>query len=555
MKALLLLFLVSTVSISHNIDNALGYDSRVNYPSLKEFGPWDDRNYNLTLEDLSWLSDNESELKEMVPAFYRVLFRKKYTDTPKFGKVQYPRSFYNYFKLRYDGYLIDGIIYDSVKWDKDRNFFEVIQTQGNKSGELIRKKVKRVNTNILINSGAESAIAFNPLNPNQVVSGVYLNGQQMLYSSDAGHTWLPSGDLLGTECCDPTVDWKSNGFFTYSATLGNSKVWFYRSQNKGQTWDSLRDTVRILSGPLANALNDKEYLHVDKSPTSPYKDNVYITWQQANKMQFAVSSTNGHIFTTQSFLDEPYGVGSDIVTDSNGAIYHFWSAYDNYEIRMNKSIDGGHYFTESIVVAPTTASFTFPIPSMDTRNVFIYPSADVDLTGGVYNNRIYVAWTDTSETESNNDPYQNHAQIKVAYSGDAGNTWNVSIPHETSDVLNVDRWHQWLKVDKFGVVHVTFYDTRAFGNRAGVDTYHSYSINGGINWSSPTRITQQSSPKSTGFEFGDYNGLDFASNGTGIAIFSDNRAENNPAPDMDIYAALITSENRIPDLIFEDDFE
>ena len=51
------------------IENSRGVDDRINYESLKEFGPWDDRNYVLTLEDLDWLSANENELTDPVPAF------------------------------------------------------------------------------------------------------------------------------------------------------------------------------------------------------------------------------------------------------------------------------------------------------------------------------------------------------------------------------------------------------------------------------------------------------------------------------------------------------
>ena len=92
---LLLIIFYVNFTFAQTIDNNLGVDFRVDYSALKVFGPWDDRNYDLHLEDLDWLSENESELIEMVPAFYRIQFRKEFPDMPSTGAVQYPRSLLN----------------------------------------------------------------------------------------------------------------------------------------------------------------------------------------------------------------------------------------------------------------------------------------------------------------------------------------------------------------------------------------------------------------------------------------------------------------------------
>ena len=554
---LLILLIFSPVQ-SQVIDNNRGIDARVDYQSLKVFGPWDDRNYNLTLEDISWLSSNEAEIREMVPAFYRIIFRKEFPDTPQTGNAQYPRSLLNYYLLRYNGYLLDGQIYSNVKWDDNRQFYQVIRENGRTSGELIRQQIRALSSDVLIHSGAESSISVSPIDPNIVVAGLNSGGQEMLFSSDGGETWTSAPDLTGNECCDPGMDWKSDGTFVYNVTLGGNQVWFYRSDDNGQTWDSLNDETpgdnrRELSGPTGS-LNDKEFIHVDKHPGSPFKDNIYISWHQSNILQFATSTDDGNSFSTVSFSSEPRGIGSDLVTDADGVIYHFWPSTQNTDIRMNKSTDGGATFSPSIQVSTTTANFIFPIPSMDSREVFIYNAVDMDLTGGEFHNRLYASWTDTVGPQTNN-PLNNHARIQVAFSDDGGDNWTVTTPHEVADAMLVDRWHQWLKVDKNGTVHVAFYDTRQFVNRDGVDMYHSYSIDGGQNWSIPDRLTTESSPASTGFQFGDYNGMDFGNNGNGIAIFADNRAEGGPNPDMDVYAAHISAVNLGPDVIYANGFE
>ncbi len=558
----LMVIIVSVLSMTVSaqvIENSLGVDPRIDYKELTELGPWDDRNYELTLEDLSWLSDNEKELKESVPVFYRVQYRKKFPDMTSTGKVQYPRSLLNYFVLRYSGYLINGKIYRSGEWVDNRKRFEVDLSNGSDPGTLLRQQIdqntRSLTGDVLVFSGAESAVSVSPVNPDIVVAGLNMFGQEMLYSSDGGDTWTSAPDLTGSECCDPTMDWKSDGSFVYNVTLGGDDVWFYRSDDNGQTWDSLEDETpgdnrRELGVGLSG--NDKEYVHVDRHPLSPFQNNIYVTWHAGNVMQVAVSGDDGNTFSRNSFASDPRGIGSDLVTGSDGVLYHFWAAFNNPDIQMNKSTDGGVSFSAATTVAATNGSFIFPIPSMDTREVFIYVAADMDLSGGPFDGRLYASWTDSTGPTTGN-PVNNHARIQVAYSDDGGDSWNTSTPHETHDENEVDRWHQWLKVDRNGYVHVIFYDTRQFQDRSGVDVYHSYSANGGANWSTPSRLTAVSSPgSSSGFEFGDYNGMDFGDSDEGIAIFSDNRDENGGgAADMDVYVTPVVTN----DLIFADGFE
>ena len=68
-------------------------------------------------------------------------------------------------------------------------------------------------------------------------------------------------------CCDPTIDWSSDGGIVYQADLSSSiGVRWSRSLDQGVTWESMK--VLTPSG------SDKEWVHVDRSQTSPYKDNV-----------------------------------------------------------------------------------------------------------------------------------------------------------------------------------------------------------------------------------------------------------------------------------------
>ena len=368
----------------------------------------------------------------------------------------------------------------------------------------------------------ETAISVNPVNTNYVIAGSNGpgSGQKMWRSSDAGLTWSSAISLPGNTCCDATVGWSTDGLIAYTASLTNCGsscgVQFYRSFDYGQTWSA--GVSLVASG------SDKEYLHVDSYAGSPYKDNIYVSWHQSNVQKFARSTDKGQTFSTPQTLDSAFkGIGSDITSDKLGNVYYFFPSTGGSQIRVVKSTDGGATFAASgVKVATTAASFDFPLPSMATRNAFIYVAADADLSNGPYANSIYAAWSDTYGPEGS--AATNHARVQVGYSRDGGATWTVTNPHPTSDSQTVDRYQQWMKVDDWGRVHVVYQDTRNSANRTGIDIYYSISEDGAQTWSEPQRLTTATSPKiNTSMEWGDYNGMDMAMNDI-IAIYTDNRA-------------------------------
>jgi hypothetical protein len=549
MKATLVLALglAAVAASAQTIDPQRGADPAVDYRSLAALGPWDDRNYSLTASDLALLAPNEAELNVKIPAFYRVQLRRERPEMLREGPVQYPHSAAPMFRTLYGGYLVEGVLYRSVvrdqatkQWRVDLSRPWVSQKEWTQAA-LLDGEARVTNPT----GAAESAVAINPVNPSLVIAGSNgpAGGQNMHFSTDAGATWNAAAALpLGGTCCDPTVAWSSDGTKAYTATLG-SAVFFYRSGDNGQTWTDLNNE------PPGNPGNDprrelgsgvdKEYLHVDTHPTSPFLDRIYLSWHQSNVLRIARSADFGHTWSTvvHSNASDMRGIGSDITTDKNGHVYHFWPTFNSQKIKVLKSTDGGATFDAGTDVASTQGSFIFPVPSMETREVFIYASADADRTNGPFANSIYVAWTDSTGATGSN-PTNNHARIQVARSRDGGATWDVSTPHATVDANSVDRYHQWLAVGPDGAVHVVFYDTEGDATRNSVHLNWSVSTDGGVNWSTPAALTTvRSSDIVDSFEFGDYNGLDVVGNQL-IAIFTDNRNEaGGGGESVDVYAA------------------
>lgn len=544
---LLLCFGLSALPLgAQQIVQSRGADARVDYGALTRLGPWDDRNYRLTRDDLALLAPDEEAQTDPIPVFFRVELRRHWPELRRSGPAQYPRSALQIFRQLHKGYLVDGRYYRRAQRENGR--FRVLLYP---ESEIAEAPAKFLNGEVRVTSpvgAAESAIKISPVDTDRVIAGSNGpgNGQKMHYSTDGGATWNAAAALpQGGTCCDPTVDWKSDGSFAYAATLGNCggsgcAIWVYRSNDGGQTWNGLESvTPGDPRRELTTTGSDKEYLHVDKAASSPHRDNVYLTWHDANVMQFARSTDDGNTWSPKiSFSGDPLGIGSDVATDKNGAVYYFWPAFDTRQIVLKKSTNGGASFgAGTITVAATAASYDFPVPSMDTRRAFVYVAADADLTNGPYGGSVYAAWTDSTAPTGNNAA-ANHARVQVAFSRDGGASWTVVTPHETADAASVDRYHPWLAVGPDGKVHVAFYDTRRSASRTSVDLFYSSSVDGGQSFSAPIRLTAQASPKiSDSFEFGDYNGLD-AVMGDVIAIFTDNRRESGGSGDsVDVYAA------------------
>lgn len=281
--AFVLVLSVGTVpAVGQTIDPSRGVDARVDYASLVRFGPWDDRNYALTAEDLELLAPNEHELDVAIPAFFRVGMRRAWPSLLREGVMQYPLSAPEIFRLNFGGFEIDGRRYRGVERRGDRF---VVPTEPRyevpaKVDEALDGEV-RITTPV---GAAESSIEINPVFPDVVIAGVNGSGQDMYYSSDGGETWTKGPDLpLGGTCCDPTIEYSVDGTLAYTSTLGNCGfsgcgIGFYRSGDNGVTWTDLQNEPgNDPRRELTNSGSDKQFLHVDRSTTSPFADRIYQT--------------------------------------------------------------------------------------------------------------------------------------------------------------------------------------------------------------------------------------------------------------------------------------
>lgn len=549
------------------IEQSRGVDPRVDYANLTKYGPWDDRNYDLRLEDLQILHPNDRYLPK-VPAFFKVLKRKEMAAQgfPLLDDL-YPREIDKEFQYRFGGLMQNGVLKLTERGKYHYQGPEnptPLKPDRYATDPVARNEYKATWAAPVLSEGPfdgtlsnnETTIAYHPTNPNIVIAGSNgSGGQRMSFSSNGGLTWGNSGALPGT-CCDPAIEFTSDGSIAFAATLGQSGsgcpfslcATVYWSFNNGQTW----------LGPVhtSTASSDKEFIHVDKSPNSPFRDRVYLTWHQGNVMQFARSTAlpvqggGGLSFAPAiSFAQDERGIGSDIATDRQGRIYYVYPSTTNNsaELRLLRSDDGGNTFLDLNGAEPGLSKpiydlhgrFDFPIPAMETRRVFIYAVVDVDLSGGPRDGRVYVAFTDEnaaagSPGNGSGSANANHAWIQVIYSDDQGATWHTATtPHSLADQTTVDRFQPWMKVDGFGNVHIGWQDTRNSGTglRDKADWYYAVSTDGGATWVEETRVSSVVSQNiANNQEWGDYNGLDVSSDDQIIGTtWTDNRIVTPPS--------------------------
>jgi hypothetical protein len=410
---------------------------------------------------------------------------------------------------------------------------------------------------------SETFITLNTRNSNALAGGsneIFRLPMRGYSSSDAGASWagvdLPLPPAIGTNGIDfgsdPSLafDTRGNVFYSYIVVffssgngINGTELAVARSSDGGKTYRSA-NFFAFSSGK--DHFNDKPMIAADTNLSSPFRDNIYLTWDAASGgsssggIRFARSTDHGASFSVIR-IDSPNGPGKSIAAQPfvgpNGEVYASWNDITANTIGFNRSLDGGVTFGTPSVVASKSIPFDIGIPAISFRRALIYPSCDADRSAGPHRGRLYCSWTDLASNGVNTD-------ILTAFSDDKGTTW--SARQRVADSLSgsVDRFYQWLSVDAVtGEVNISFYDTRndTTGQRFQTDVYFTRSADGS-SWLLPnTRVSTTSSNEhdcnslfpcagiNYGNQYGDYEGL-VSFNGISHAIWTDSRDQLNFAP-------------------------
>jgi hypothetical protein len=391
---------------------------------------------------------------------------------------------------------------------------------------------------------SETDIRLNYGDPSKVIAAsndISNSTQAQFYSVDGGSTWnqtnLPSvsGDLFQS---DPMVDWTSDGT-AWAATLGvesdltTIRVRTFTSSDNGATWT-------VEANPSgSDTATDREIMWVDHSPTSPYKDQIYLTWHSGVPV-FFVRRTAGPSGTWQTSLQlsgaetTGLGIGGDVKTNSFGDVFVFWQNADgNQNILFTKSTDGGATFGAPIIIATTFATNRkLSVPADSGRKARVYISAGAYRTAT--KNLVYAVWSDLSGASgctSGGGPGTNvsstcKTRVWFSRSSNGGVNWSAPVMLNNQSSLN-DQFHSRLCVDESnGNLIVTYRDTVSDSARLQTDVWMQSSTDDGQTWSSPVKVTSARSDVTSGADsnqYGDYDGL-HGFHGTFFPAWTDRRS-------------------------------
>ncbi len=391
---------------------------------------------------------------------------------------------------------------------------------------------------------SEISVAVHPTNPDFVfvganatpwpVTDVY--GTGVYWSTNGGVTWTgqdtgPGG--VGNNG-DPAAAIRASDnrmLIGYISSSGGMGADF--STDFGATWQH-----RTVSG--AGSL-DKNHLHVDNSPASPYNGHVYNAWTafagtNTDNIEFSRSTNGGDTWSSavnvsNNVFSGSHDQGVNIRTNRNGVVYVAWSVYDGFPadetaIGLNRSTDGGATWTgEFRAITNIRGHRNTSLPNTSIRRNS-FPSMAIDVSGGPNDGNIYMVWTNVGVPGVNTGT---DASIWCATSTDGGNTFGTAV-RVNQDAGTNSQWFPWVACDPLtGQLAVIFYDRRDDPGNSLTRAYMAVSNDAGATWEdfpvADVSFTPIPISGLAGGYMGDYLGIDF-SNGKAYPAWCDSRTGN-----------------------------
>ena len=353
-------------------------------------------------------------------------------------------------------------------------------------------------------------------------------------SHDGGRTWpwnqpFPNSSENIFRNSDPVAVARDDGRL-YVLTLGagmpvieNHGLFITWSDDDGVTWrEAVTVTAREDTG-----FDDKEWLAIDQSPRSPYTHRMYVAWRPAfYEGLWLASSADGGLTWSEPITAALGDIHAAYpVVDVEGRLLVFFvdplKVNECGAIRFVASDDGGETFGAQQHVADIRQPRS-PLNDEDKFRVFSIISAAVDPSDP---DRMYVAWTDARDAESNG------ADAMLAYSHDGGATWSEPARLSSEPPGRVrDDFLPVIHAGARGRLHAFWMDRRGDPDNVLVHAMYRASDDGGKTWGPTSRVSDlatdhnvaapENSPSP-----GDYWGLDSVGNRV-CASWTDTRFRN-----------------------------
>jgi hypothetical protein len=410
----------------------------------------------------------------------------------------------------------------------------------------------------------ETAVAASLDNPKVAVAAAndYVSGGNVVMrTADGGRHWQTTRVtpfFFGTrDVCnggDPTVAYSRRdhvfymGQLCFFRTLPYSEVQIYVSRDNGRTWTPGRQAARAATnfdygtGTVdASVFNDKEYIAVDNTPSSPHYGRLYVGYTKFHMLPSGfsdycplqlsytdtVNMADPSLTAFQHTAIQPDNPGGDGTGSSanqfftpqvekNGALdvaFMSEDCNDSFDphVLFQRSTNGGQSFLPQAVQVDKPGQYmdfldaakddTLPPTSFRAPNT---PSLAYDPRTGsltfLYQNNI-------------NRP-TSAADISYQRSTDGGQTWSdmrfLSVTGSGNPAPN-DQFFPWVAAASNGNLYAIWFDRRLDPANIRINTWEARSANGGVTWTSRRISTSSWNPNlgffSSGAFIGDYNGI------------------------------------------------
>src|SRR5205823_3343812 len=211
-------------------------------------------------------------------------------------------------------------------------------------------------------------------------------------------------------------------------------------------------------------------------------------------------------------------------------------------IFANVDADGlgaGDFGPRITVSSTNVGGFDF-IPAQSGRSIDAEAGAVWDATGGPFNNRIYLVYTDETVNENND------TDVMMRTSTDDGATWSAAV-RVNDDATTNSQFLPYVALDPAtGIVAVGFHDCRNDDGVNGTNMipnddaeyYGTFSTDGGVTWASNMRLSggfSNASDSGNGSDYGDYVGQS-ALAGKLYAVWADNANCDGTNPNGTLHA-------------------
>jgi hypothetical protein len=399
------------------------------------------------------------------------------------------------------------------------------------------------------------------LNPKQIVAGsneIDRLPMRAYYSSNNGKSYtgvdLPLPPPLAKNGfdfgSDPGVAWDTRGnvyysyivvFFGAGGGVNGTEMAVARSADEGATWTATFFALQTGSAQF----NDKPMIAVDTNPNSPFRDTVYVAWDNSNG---SASSSNGvlvsrstdggktfstPVFATDTSSGPKSVIGADPFVAPDGSLFVAWHDVHNNRIAVSSSTDGGQTFGPTSTIAATQTDFDIAVPAENVRGALVYPSCGSAPAGA-----LYCSWMDGTLSTG--------TDVFVSRSSGPGTSWSapVRVNDDPASAVN-DQFNQWLAVDPTdGSVNLSWNDTRNDPSRVSTDIFYGRSTDGGQTFAPNTQVTTAPTNETCcgaelGDQYGDYEGI-AALGGVIRPVWTDRRASLDPALGEEVFTATIT---------------